>query len=168
MLQLLLALSLHPTIIERPFAGRLRRDTSDNIVVIHYDSGTSLGTTLRYLRRHGDAYHYVIDQKGTIVKLIDPAWEARHAGLSFYSGHFRLNHYSIGVCLQNDGVHAYTDRQYGSLAWLVTALHKRYPDITAQKVVGHSDIAIPRGRKADPGTQFDWGRFRRLVWGDSS
>ena len=56
---------------------------------------------------------------------------------------------------------AYTDRQYLVLAEVTKALCVEYPLITAQRIVGHSDIAP--GRKTDPGPAFDWQRFRHML-----
>jgi AmpD protein len=36
-----------------------------------------------------------------------------------------------------------------------------YPLLSADRIVGHSDIAP--GRKTDPGPAFDWKRFRRQL-----
>ena len=36
-----------------------------------------------------------------------------------------------------------------------------YPAITAERIVGHADVAP--GRKWDPGRQWDWARFRRSL-----
>lgn len=169
MLQLLLQvlaatlLNYHPRVVNKPFRVEHVRDSSDNIVVLHYDSGYSAASTLRYLRHKGNAYHYFIERSGVIVKMIDPRWEGRHAGLSYYHGKIRLNRYSIGICLQGNGVVAFSDEEYLSLAWLLKRLQDRYPDIDTTKIVGHSDIAFPRGRKADPGPIFDWFRLRALL-----
>jgi N-acetylmuramoyl-L-alanine amidase len=161
MLGLLLWLQLaHPTMVLKPFPNHNTiRATSDNIVVVHYDSGESVPGTLRYLKRKRNAYHYVIGRDGTIFKLIDPKYEARHAGLSYFRGHLRLNHYSIGICLSGTGVMPFTEAEYASLSWLLRELKARYADIDTTKIVGHSDIAIPRGRKRDPGPNFDWQKL---------
>lgn len=158
-LQLLVA----PKIINKPFPVEEVRKTTDNIVIIHYDSGTNINTTLKYLRRKGNAYHYIIERSGTIYKLIDPKYEARHAGISFFRGHWSLNDYSIGICLSGTGTVPFTDKQYTSLAWLINTLKTRYPDILENKIVGHEDIAMPFGRKHDPGENFDWRRLFSLL-----
>jgi AmpD protein len=56
---------------------------------------------------------------------------------------------------------AYAEAQYHSLAELIKALRDSYPDIDADAIAGHSDIAP--GRKTDPGPAFDWKKLKQLV-----
>lgn len=138
------------------------RDTSVNIPIIHYDSAPSFGVTRSWLNKKRLGYHYYIQRDGTVVRLLDPHCQGAHAGLSYYKGFIRLNDHSVGIALQNIPPQDYTQAQYMSLAYLLTRLEHRFPDIRHEPVVGHSDIAIPRGRKKDPGPKFQWARVDSL------
>ena len=157
-----------PKVINTPFPHGSRRDTTNNYIVLHYDESMDFKTTFRWLKRKRNSYHYFIRRDGTIHKLIDPKYQANHAGLSFWDNNVRMNRYSIGICLQNDGKIKYTDKQYESLLWLINIQKKRFHDITEEKIIGHSDIAIPRGRKSDPGDHFDWSRIGKPARLDES
>lgn len=156
LLQLLVSIiSFSPKVIAKPFPADERRDTTHNVIVIHYDSANTPATTFLTLRHARNAYHYLIAKNGTIYKMIDPKYKGRHAGLSDFDGYFSVNRISIGICLVNNGHQEYTHEQYRSLAWLVNVLQHRYPDLRdTTRIVGHSDVAIPRGRKKDPGEFF--------------
>lgn len=143
-------------IVNKPFKHGGLRDTSVNYLVIHNDSSMNSKTTFSFLKKKRNAYHYYIDESGVLYKLIDPKYQANHAGLSFYEGHIRMNRYSIGICLGNMPPRRYKETQYNSLAWLIVELQHRFPDSQYRPVIGHKDIAFPRGRKSDPGPQFDW------------
>ena len=55
----------------------------------------------------------------------------------------------------------YTETQYRQLAAVSRCLMHHYPDITPERIVGHSDIAP--GRKTDPGSGFDWALYRAML-----
>lgn len=55
----------------------------------------------------------------------------------------------------------FTEIQYRVLTELVRQIRVHYPGITPERIIGHGDIALPRGRKIDPGLAFDWERVRR-------
>lgn len=139
------------------------RDTSMNYIVLHYDESKSYSGTRRFLLLKGNSYHYYVKRDGTIVKLLDPKYKANHAGLSYYNKLFNMNNYSIGICLQNKAPQRYTKNQYKSLSWLILELQKRYDDSTSRVILGHSDIAFPRGRKKDPGKHFSWIYLRTMI-----
>jgi AmpD protein len=102
------------------------------------------------IRRDGSVHQYVpFDQR---------AW---HAGVSEYQGRPACNDYSIGIELEGTDELAYEPAQYASLAVLIGALLEAYPGLSADRIVGHSDVAP--GRKTDPGLTFDWGRLRADV-----
>ena len=56
---------------------------------------------------------------------------------------------------------AYEDPQYEALVELISVLMEAYPEISTERIVGHSDVAP--GRKTDPGEAFDCPRLRALI-----
>ncbi len=152
-----------PTVIVNPIPHDRKLRSSSNYIVLHSDEGSGYKETRRFLIRKGNSYHYYVKRSGDIVKLIDPKYKASHAGISYYDGKFRMNNHSIGIALQNDTKQAYTDKQYTSLAWLIQTLQSRYKDTTSRIILRHSDIALPRGRKNDPGNHFSMVRLKELL-----
>jgi AmpD protein len=105
--------------------------------------------------------HALIRRAGEIVQYVPFGERAWHAGASQYRGRPACNDFSIGVELEGTGDTPYTDAQYHGLAALAAALLACYASLSAQAIVGHSDIAP--GRKTDPGASFDWPRWRALL-----
>jgi AmpD protein len=105
--------------------------------------------------------HAMIRRDGVVTQYVPFGSRAWHAGKSEYLGRSACNDFSIGIELEGTDDVPYTDAQYQSLADVVGALLRAYPLLSAEHVVGHSDIAP--GRKTDPGPVFDWKRFRALV-----
>lgn len=104
--------------------------------------------------------HYVIDRDGTLVQLVSVARRGWHAGVGELRGRGNVNNYSVGLDLVyipgHD--HEYSEVQYRVLAELTRALLAELP-VVPQNIVGHEHVARPRGRKADPGPDFDWLRY---------
>jgi len=71
------------------------------------------------------------------------------------------NDFSIGIELEGTDELPYSDKQYEVLSDLSRAIVHRYPAITADRIVGHCDIAP--GRKTDPGDSFEWPRYREKL-----
>jgi AmpD protein len=118
-----------------------------------------------YYRQIADAKvssHFLIRRNAELIQFIPCARRAWHAGQSEWRGRSRCNDFSIGVELEGADDQVFDERQYIVLADLAVALRSRYP---IQDCVGHSDIALPAGRKTDPGPYFDWSRFRALLEG---
>jgi N-acetyl-anhydromuramyl-L-alanine amidase AmpD len=151
-----------PVILNDPLPIRNKqiRDTTKNYIVIHNDGGGNYNIARRTLIRRRLSYHYYIKKDGTVIKLLDPRYQASHVGYSYWNGMFRINRYSIGICFENNGKTEYTKDQYHSSAWLINELQKRFPDQTSTVVVGHQDVARPLGRKIDPGPLFNWDTLR--------
>jgi AmpD protein len=102
--------------------------------------------------------HYFIDREGAVIEFVDPDLTAWHAGKSTFEGRQGCNPFSIGIELEGTPDHPFTEEQYRNLKELCLMLMERYPLITPERIVGHSDIAP--GRKEDPGPLFAWERLR--------
>lgn len=105
--------------------------------------------------------HLLIRRGGELTQFVAFDKRAWHAGQSCFAGCENCNDFSIGIELEGDEQNAYTDAQYHRLAAVTRLLMKKYPLITAERIVGHSDIAPDR--KTDPGPGFHWNYFRQLL-----
>ena len=101
--------------------------------------------------------HLLIERTGKITQFVSFDERAWHAGVSSFHGIENCNDYSIGIELEGCDDIAYTDAQYDALAQVTLGLIQRYPAITRERIVGHSQVAP--GRKTDPGKSFDWAHF---------
>jgi AmpD protein len=105
--------------------------------------------------------HLLIRRSGEVVQYVPFQRRAWHAGVSSWAGRERCNDFSIGIELEGADHSPYESTQYAMLARVIAVLCRSYPQLTPDRVVGHSDIAP--GRKSDPGPAFDWPRLRSLV-----
>lgn len=101
--------------------------------------------------------HFLIRRDGELVQYVACADRAWHAGLSSFAGRSHCNDFSIGIELEGCDDLPFEDEQYQQLIELTQVLMAAYPQITRDRIVGHSDIAP--GRKTDPGPCFDWQRY---------
>lgn len=97
--------------------------------------------------------HLLIRRRGEVVQFVGTDQRAWHAGPSRMLDRERCNDFSIGIELEGDGAHRFTEAQYRRLAQVIGLLRVRHP---LQWVAGHEDVAP--GRKQDPGPFFDWTR----------
>ena len=105
--------------------------------------------------------HLLIDRAGEITQFVSFDERAWHAGESSWCGRSNCNDYSIGIELEGSDNQKFTDDQYRVLAEATGLIVNRYPSISAENIVGHSDIAPER--KTDPGPHFDWERYRHKL-----
>ena len=105
--------------------------------------------------------HALIRRDGELIQYVSFDRRAWHAGQSAYAGRRRCNDFAIGVELEGTDHTPYTKEQYRVLAELAQTLIAHYPELTAQRIVGHQHIAPVR--KTDPGPAFDWSYFRQLL-----
>ena len=102
--------------------------------------------------------HLLIDREGDVTQFVNFEERAWHAGKSLFEGRAECNDFSVGIELEGEDNTPYTDEQYLALARVTQVIMLAYPRITTDRVIGHCDIAP--GRKTDPGSAFDWPRYK--------
>lgn len=114
--------------------------------------------------------HYLLDEDGTIWRIVEEEDRAWHAGVGCWRGWRDINSRSIGIELSNPGhdygYRQFPDAQIAALIGLAGDILTRHP-IPAHNVVAHSDIAPDR--KIDPGELFPWARLANAgigLWPD--
>ena len=105
--------------------------------------------------------HLLIRRDGEIVQYVPFDKRAWHAGKSSFDGRECCNDFSVGIELEGTDDIPYEDIQYKRLAEVISVLKETYPDISNERIVGHSDIAP--GRKTDPGPAFDWQKLFEII-----
>lgn len=105
--------------------------------------------------------HFFIDRSGGPHQFVDTEDTAWHAGESAFEGRPHCNDFSVGIELEGHPDHAFTPQQYETLKLLTHNLLDRYPLISPERIVGHSQVSP--GRKIDPGPFFDWDHFLKEV-----
>lgn len=105
--------------------------------------------------------HCVIRRDGKVEQYVPFDKRAWHAGVSSFDGVDGCNDFSIGIELEGTEHTSYTEAQYRSLAQVTEQIQKKYPLITQERIAAHSDIAP--GRKTDPGSEFDWQYYFKLL-----
>lgn len=145
-----------PNYNDRPEGMQIRS------IIIHYTNMVSAEAALEWLTSEASrvSSHYVIDEDGTLYRLVQDDKRAWHAGLSKWGELENFNDFSIGIELVNPGHdHGYRpfpEAQIKALVILMRGLFERHP-IDPTLVLGHSDIAPER--KQDPGHLFPWDRL---------
>jgi N-acetylmuramoyl-L-alanine amidase len=151
--------------IDRPSPNFDERSLPVTMVVLHY---TGMQDAASAIARLADpeakvSCHYLVAEDGTVVRMVDEAMRAWHAGRSHWRGVTDVNSASVGIEIVNPGHEwgyvPFPDEQIDAVIRLVADIKQRHA-ITRGNVVGHSDIAP--ARKQDPGELFPWGKLARL------
>lgn len=138
--------------------------TQVDMLLLHY---TGMQTGQAAIDRLRDpaarvSSHYVVEEDGTVWRLVPEDRRAFHAGISFWRGHRALNDRTVGVEIVNPGhewgYRPFPAAQMAAVTSLCQGILSRHP-IPARNVVGHSDVAPDR--KQDPGELFDWPGLAR-------
>lgn len=157
-----------PPVIQAPSPNFNERNGMDiDTIVLHHTASNNGQADLAHLRnpRSEVSAHYMVDRDGKIYQLVKDSKRAWHAGKSELHGKpTDVNGRSIGIEIVNDGSGKtpFTEAQYKSLVQLVGFLKQEYK-VPMDNLVGHKDVAVPKGRKSDPAANFDWGRLRRGI-----
>jgi len=106
--------------------------------------------------------HYFICRDGKIIQLVPLEFQSWHAGSSEFKKMKGCNGFMVGI--ENICIHgkSYTDEQYTANAELSLWLMARY-GFTIDWITGHENVAVPTGRKKDPGPSFDWKKLFDLI-----
>lgn len=153
------------------YKERQKGVTIDAIIIHHTGGGSVSGALEHWLRPDVTASaHYIVDFSGNVYYVVKDDMQAYHAGESELNGRRWVNQFSLGIELLGDGnVKPFTKEQMDTLVELCCSLCSRY-NIKVSGIVGHSDVAVPKGRKVDPGKHFPWSSFRErlmergIVW----
>ena len=147
-----------------PNHGPRRSGLTPTILLLHYTDMDSAERACAWLCNPEAqvSCHYLVDEDGTVVQMVDEDRRAWHAGKSCWAGESDINSCSIGIEVQNEGHEAgypdFPDVQMDAVEALCLDILSRHP-IPPERVLAHSDVAP--GRKIDPGEKFDWARLHR-------
>ena len=144
------------------------RRSPPDMLVLHY---TGMRTADEAVARLCDpeakvSAHYVVDEDGSILRLVEEERRAWHAGKGSWQGETDCNAASIGIEIVNPGhefgYRDFPDVQIDAVISLVSDIRTRWtiPDV---RIIGHSDLAPER--KQDPGERFPWKRLASVGHG---
>jgi N-acetyl-anhydromuramoyl-L-alanine amidase len=102
--------------------------------------------------------HFFICRDGALWQFVSCDQRAWHAGHSSYLGRQDCNNHSIGIELEGLEGGSFELQQYETLSAVGAAILNLYP---VRHLAGHEHIAV--GRKADPGSGFDWPYLMRSL-----
>lgn len=141
-----------------------RNGRAVDMLLIHYTGMANAASACELLcsAESGVSCHYLVDEDGTIIQMVEEGARAWHAGVSSWQGEADTNSRSIGIEIQNPGhnlgYRAFPAVQMQAVVALCQDILSRH-DIPPANVLAHSDVAP--GRKVDPGELFDWALLHR-------
>jgi len=166
-------------------------------LVIHYTAGRNARQSIDWFKNPGAkaSAHAVIARDGAVTQMVPFNRVAWHAGISSWEGRVGMNHYSIGIELDNAGRlrrhgikwRAWFEDEYDD-ADVIEAVHKHESQLcgwhvyTAAQIAAVLDLAallmrhyslrdilghedIAPGRKSDPGPAFPMENLRAKLLG---
>ena len=145
----------HPS----PNIGPRRGVERPKLLILHYTGMESAKAACAWLCNpaSGVSCHYLVDEKGSIIQMVDETLRAWHAGVSRWKSCDDINSASIGIEIHHPGHDlGYVDfpsAQMEAVIRLCRDIILRN-EIAAENVLAHSDVAPLR--KQDPGEKFPW------------
>jgi N-acetylmuramoyl-L-alanine amidase len=130
-----------------------------SLLILHYTGVPSAREALEIMQNPEKqvSAHYLVDETGAVLKLVDEEMRAWHAGKSYWGGETDINSVSVGIEIQNPGhefgLRPFPPEQMDAVTELCLDIIARH-GILPQHVLAHSDIAPER--KKDPGELFPW------------
>ena len=147
-----------------PAASHEPRRLPVDMLLLHYTGMTSSAAACELLcsADSGVSCHYLVEEDGMIIQMVEEGRRAWHAGASVWKGVTDTNSRSIGIEIHNPG-HAggyppFPEVQMQAVKVLCRDILSRHA-IPQEHVLAHSDVAP--GRKIDPGEKFDWAMLHR-------
>lgn len=144
------------------FFDRVEFERKIDFIILHHIEASSVDEAISLLEKNGVSSHFLIDENGDILQLVDENNIAYHAGVSNWLGFEGLNKNSIGIEFLNKDAFGKKFETAQMLAGLelIKDLMQKFR-ISKKNVIGHSDIAYNRDtktldRKQDPSHLFDW------------
>lgn len=136
-------------------------------IVVHADAAARAASSVNWIKNNESdvSYHTLVERDGDVRHLVPPRRRAWHAGKSAFKGRGDVNDFSLGLAFanRNDGVEEYTELQYQIGAAVVALWMREFPAITMDRITDHATVALPKGRKTDPGPRFDMKKFKEYV-----
>jgi N-acetylmuramoyl-L-alanine amidase len=161
------------TFLEAPSPNFDARTAPPSVLVLHYTGMQSGREALDWLRNPESkvSSHYLVEEDGSVFRLVPEERRAWHAGQSYWRGRRNLNGDSIGIEIVNPGhewgYRAFPEAQIAAVTALAADIRTRWT-IEDRDIVGHSDVAP--ARKQDPGELFPWKRLAEAghgIWAEA-
>ncbi|MDP3658180.1 MAG: N-acetylmuramoyl-L-alanine amidase [Brevundimonas sp.] len=144
------------------------RSAPPDMLVLHYTGMQTARAAIDRLRDSESkvSAHYVVDEDGSILRLVPEERRAWHAGRGAWQGETDCNAASIGIEIVNPGhefgYRDFPEVQIDAVISLVNDIRARWT-IPDARIIGHSDLAPER--KQDPGERFPWKRLAAVGHG---
>lgn len=142
-----------------PNFGPRRNSPEPELIILHYTGMERADAVCDWLcnPQSGVSCHYLIDETGAIVQMVDEELRAWHAGAGSWKGTNDINSRSVGIEIHNPGHElGYIDfaaTQIEAVIALCRDIAARH-EIAPEMILAHSDVAPLR--KIDPGEKFPW------------